>query len=97
MKGRIQSYKGWTVKGRKVDIKKIQQKRADDISNTRTGGRISIFISPTGKEFLVTNVSRFSEENKLDRSIVNKIIRGQKKTTKGWILKSTTYSNNTEK
>lgn len=95
--GRLNYYKGWTVDGKGTDIEQVKRKRADDISRARIGGREALFISPVGTEFLVTNVSRFSKENKLDSSIVNKIIRGQKKTTKGWTLKSVTYNNNMEK
>lgn len=59
---------------------------------SRHGKRTVVLTSPDGKNFLVTNISKFCKDNNLSKAGMHNIIKGLSLTCKGWTCKEATLS-----
>lgn len=65
--------------------KLISLKGTREINSVRTIGRqYPPLISPDGKVFTVTNITKFAEEHGLNRGAIGEVLRGNTAKHKGW-------------
>lgn len=56
--------------------------------NSLAGLGLPVLISPDGIEYQIPNITGFAREHRLDQGHLSKVVNKQRKTHKGWKLKS---------